>query len=56
MMGNNLVFVKKSTYQNTEQKTLHCKKRRILIYLTKTVFKRTSNAIYNMKIVDVDES
>ena len=33
-----------------------CKKRRILIYMTKTVPKRTSNDIFNMKKVDLDES
>ena len=49
-------FNKKSTYQNTEQKALYYKKRRIPIYLTKTALKRTSNAIFNMKIVDLDES
>ena len=27
-----------------------------LLYLTKTALKRTSNAILNMKIVDLDES
>ena len=27
-----------------------------LLYLTKTALKRTSNAIFNMKIVDLDES
>ena len=32
------------------------KKRRILIYLTKTVLKRTSNAIFSMKKVNLDES
>ena len=32
------------------------KKQRIPIYLTKTVFKRTSNAIFSMKKVDLDES
>ena len=32
------------------------KKRRIPIYLTKTALKATSNAIFNMKKVDVDES
>ena len=35
---------------------LYCKKRRIPIYLTKTVLQRTSNAIFNMKKVDLDES
>ena len=29
---------------------------KIPIYLTKTVFKRTSNATFNMKKVDLDES
>ena len=36
--------------------SLCCKKRRIPIYLTKTALKRTSNAIFNMKKVDLDES
>ena len=36
--------------------TLYCKKRRIPIYLTKTVLKRTSNAIFSMKKVDLHES
>ena len=40
----------------TEQKALYCKKRRIPIYLTKTVLKRTSHTIFNMKVVDLDES
>ena len=54
---------KRVTYQNTEEKerrmflqSLYCKKQRILIYLTKTVLKTTSNAIFNMKRVDLDES
>ena len=34
----------------------YCKKRRIPMYLTKTVLKRTSKAIFNMKKVDLDES
>ena len=54
-------FLRKSTYQNTEQKEgCSCnfilqvnetknKKRRILSYLTKTVLKRTSDAIFSMK-------
>ena len=32
------------------------KKRRIIVYLTKTVLKTTSNSIFNMKNVDIDES
>ena len=32
------------------------KKPRILIYLTKTVLKRKSNAIFSMKKVNLDES
>ena len=32
------------------------KKRRILIYLTKTVLKRTSKAIFSIKKVNLDES
>ena len=32
------------------------KKPKIPIYFTKTVLKRTSNAIFNMKKVDLDES
>ena len=58
----------KKTYENKEQKEgCSCdfillinetknKKRRILIYLTKTVLKRTSNAIFSMKKVNLDES
>ena len=71
MMENHvyqLGFYKKSTYENTEQKEgCSCnfillvnetknKKQRILIYLTKTVLKRTSNAIFSMKKVNLDES
>ena len=54
-MENNYVLIKKITYQNTEQKALYYKKRRIPICLTKTVLKRTSNPIFNMKIVDLNE-
>ena len=36
--------------------SLYCKKLRIQIYLTKTVFKNTSNTIVNLKKVDLDES
>ena len=32
------------------------KKQRILIYLTKTMLKRTSNVIFSMKKVNLDES
>ena len=39
MMENNQVFIKKSTYKNIEQRALHCKKRRIPIYLTRTVLR-----------------
>ena len=56
MMENNQVLIKKSTYQNTELKALYYKKQRIPIYLTKTALKRTSNAMFNMKTVDLDES
>ena len=56
MMENNQVFIENNTYQNTEQKALYYKKRRIPIYLTKTTLKRTSDVIFNMKIVDLDES
>ena len=56
MIENNWVLIKKSTYQNTEQKALYYKKRRIPICLTKTALKRTSKPIFNMKIVDLHES
>ena len=46
----------KSTYQNTEENALYYKKRKIPIYLTKTALKRTSNAIFNMKRINLDES
>ena len=36
--------------------SLSCKKRRIPIYLAKSVLRRISNAIFNMKKVDLDES
>ena len=52
-MENNFVF-RKRTYQNTEQKqgcSCNLYIARIPIYLTKTVVKRTSNAIFNMKKV-----
>ena len=61
-------FLQKSTYENTKQKEgCSCnfillvnekknKKQRILIYLTKTVPNRTSNAIFNMKKDNLDES
>ena len=39
---------KKFTLQETKDSNL--------LYLTKTALKRTSNAIFNMKIVDLDES
>ena len=52
--GEQCGFYKKSTYQSTGQKALYFKKYRIPIYLTKTVLKRTSHAIFNMKIVDLD--
>ena len=42
--------------QNTEQKALYYKKQGIAIYLTKTALIRTSNAIFNTKIVDLDKS
>ena len=54
MMENNQVLIKKSIYENTEQKASYYKKRRIPI--TKTSLKRTSNDLFNMKIVDLDES
>ena len=61
-------FLQKSTYENTGQKEgCSCnfilqvnetknKKQWILIYLSKTILKRTSNAIFSMKKVDLDES
>ena len=53
--GEQVGFYKK-VHIKTQQKALYCKKQTILIYLTKTALKRTSNAIFNMKIVDLDES
>ena len=65
--GQQLGFYKKA-HESTEQKEwCSCnfilqanetknKKRRILVYLTKTVLKRTSNATFSMKKVDLDES
>ena len=35
---------------------LCCKKRKIPNFLTQTVLKTTSNAIFNMKKIDLDES
>ena len=58
-------FLQKSTYENTEPKEVCSwnfillvnetknKKQRILIYLTKTVLKRRSNAIFSMKKVNL---
>ena len=59
--GEQLGFYKKVHIKTKIKKkavpvTLYCKKRRIPIYLTKSVLKRTSNAIFNMKKVDADES
>ena len=50
MMENNYVFIKNYISLNIEKKDVlviskYCKKRKILIYLTKAVLKRTSNAI-----------
>ena len=57
-MENNKVFVKKyiSKHRAGCSCNLFCKKRRIPIYLKKTVLKRTSNIIFNTKKVDLDES
>ena len=63
MMEKNYVFIK-STYHNTHKlskkkvflKSLYFKKRKISIYLTKTILKTMSNAIFKMKKVDLDES
>ena len=60
MIGNNQVFTKAHIKIQSKKKdvlvTLYSKKRRIPIYLTKTVLKRTSNAKFSMKKVDFEES
>ena len=62
MMENNKVFFIKKVHIKTQSKkkdvlsSLHCKKRRVSIYLTKTVLKRTSSCIFNMEKVDLEES
>ena len=59
--GEQLGFGIKCTYQNTEQNEgcscgLYVARNEwVPIYLTKTVLKRTSNCIFNMKIVDLEE-
>ena len=61
MMENNYIFRKMYISKHRAKKRmflyfLHWKKRRNQIYLTKTVLKRTSNSIFNMKKIDLDES
>ena len=57
MMENNYFFKKLTSKHRAKRKMFcyYCKKQRIPIYITKTVL-RTSNAIFNMKKVDLDES
>ena len=68
MMENNYVFTKKHIWKHRAKKDVLVtffilqvnetknKKQRILIYLTKTMLKRTSNVIFSMKKVNLDES
>ena len=61
MMENNQVFIKTYISKHRAKRrmflqSLYCKKRRVPIYLTKTVLKRTLNAIFNIKKVDFDKS
>ena len=49
MMENNELLIKK-VHMKTQSKKLSN-----LMYLTKTALKRTSNTIFNMKVVDLDE-
>ena len=56
--GEQLGFYKKVHIKTQSRMflwSLYCKKQRIPIYLTKTVLKRTSNAMFNMKKVDLDD-
>ena len=54
------VFIKKHISNHRTKRRMflqflyYCKKRRIPIYLTKTILKRTSNDIFNMKMVDLE--
>ena len=57
MMENNKVLIKKYISEHRAKSfTLQETKDSNLPSLTKTALKRTSNAIFNMKIVDFDES
>ena len=62
-MENNQDFIKKYISKHRAKRRMFwygfvivSKKPKIPIYFTKTVLKRTSNAIFNMKKVDLDES
>ena len=54
------VFIKKHISNHRAKRRMflqflyYCKKRRIPIYLTKTVLKRTSNDIFHMRKVDLE--
>ena len=56
MMENNQVLIKKKYILKREQKALYYIKQIIPIYLIKTALRRTSNAIFNMKIDNLDKS
>ena len=57
MMENNYVFIKKYTSkQSNKEDVLVIFILQETIYLTKAVLKRTSNAIFSMKKVDLDRS
>ena len=61
MMGNNQLFIKKYISKHRANRrmffeSLYCKKQKIPIYLTQTLLKRTSSAIFNIKKIDFDES
>ena len=58
MIENNQLLIKKYNERKHKAKRfiLEVSKDSNLLYLTKTALKRTSNVIFNMKIVDFDES
>ena len=57
MMENNQLLIKKYISKHRAKSfILQETTESNLLYLTKTALKRTSNAIFNMKIVDLDES
>ena len=57
MRENNYLLIRK-VHIKTQSEKLYITRNKgsNLLYLTKTGLKRTLNAIFNMKIVDLDES